>query len=210
MDQLKHNIDLIFLIASRLQWMAAAAVCVNSCSPKETEQTLGGRREQCGDESYSAYEVFCNFTTLKNACRIKNHFYWKFTSVPRRISQGALQRCILSAVWAGQKQYGVLVRKVNSSRQCVFFFFQRLLMWNFWVYKLQFTAVEEPGGLRDLMEQSVWISCRIFVRLELSTVVFLSLSPSAWGLVADYSTSINHQERMLISWSERAESVWQG
>lgn len=41
------------------------------------------------DESYAAYEVFCNFTILKNACRIKSHFYWKLTSVPMRISQGA-------------------------------------------------------------------------------------------------------------------------
>lgn len=41
------------------------------------------------DESYTAYEVFCNFTTMKNACRIKNRFYWKFTSAPRRISQEA-------------------------------------------------------------------------------------------------------------------------
>lgn len=44
------------------------------------------------DESHSACEVFCNFKTLKkkkrNARRIKNPFYWKFTSVPRRISQG--------------------------------------------------------------------------------------------------------------------------
>lgn len=34
------------------------------------------------DESCAAYEVFCNFTTLKNACRIKIHFYWINTSVP--------------------------------------------------------------------------------------------------------------------------------
>lgn len=59
-------------------------------------------------------------------------------------------------------------------------------MWNVWVYKLQFTTMEEPGGLKDLMEQSVWISCRIFVRLELSTVVLLSVSlslrPCGWRL----------------------------
>lgn len=38
MDQLKHNIGLIFLIASRLQWMADAAVCANSCLPKKIGQ----------------------------------------------------------------------------------------------------------------------------------------------------------------------------
>ena len=77
----------------------------------------------------------------------------------------------------------------SKLKQTMFFFIlPALLMWNIWVYKLQFTTVEEPGGLKDLMEQSVWISCRIFVRLELSTVVLLSpsfllsLRPCGWLL----------------------------
>lgn len=133
------------------------------------------------DESYAANEVFCNFTILKNALGFKNYFYWRFTSVPRRISQGACKDAFF--MLSAQGRNGLVNYCIKETEVDNVFFFSSLLTWNLWVYKLQLTTVKEPGGLKDLMERFVWISCIIFVRLELSTVVLLSpsLSPSAWG-----------------------------
>lgn len=74
-----------------------------------------------GDESYAAYEVFCHFTTLKNACRIKNHFYWKFTSVPRHISQGACKDEF--SMLSGQGRICMAYYAESKLKQTTFFFF---------------------------------------------------------------------------------------
>ena len=86
-----------------------------------------------------------------------------------------------------QKPCAALLHKVNWRRQ----FFSPFCFVNVEFVSLQVCNLqlgEEPGGLKDLMEQSVWISCRIFVRLESSTVVLLSpslslsLRPCGWLL----------------------------
>lgn len=63
-------------------------------------------------------------------------------------------------------------------RQGFFLPVSALLTGNLQVYKLQFTTVEEQGGgggLKDLMEESLCISCIMFVSPKWSTVVLLYL-----------------------------------
>lgn len=154
--------------------------------------SCGREEETMLEESYVDYEVFCNFTTLKNACRIRNHFYWKFTAVPRHISQGTHSHTFSKL--SGQSRSSVVYWYIKQTKVVIFLLLLlplwALFMWIFYFYFLSlpiaiYNYERTRGGLRDLMEQSVWISCRIFVRLELSTVVFLTpsvcLSPGPCG-----------------------------
>lgn len=178
----QHWLD--FLIASLLRWMADAAVCANSCLPKKTERTLGGRRENnAGWIIFSLWGIlqFHNFKKMHAGLRItfigNSHLFQG--AFPREPAKMHFLCCLgrTETVWCITAE-----SKLKQTMFFCFFLLSALLMWNFWVYKLQFTTVGEPGGLKDLMEQSVWISCRIFVRLELSTVVLLSLPPQPEAL----------------------------
>lgn len=169
----QHWLD--FLIASQPRWMADAAVCANSClylrRSERTNRGEGGRT--MWDESHAACEIFCNFTTLKNACWIKNHFYWKVTSAPRHISQGASIDAF--SMLSGQDRNSVVHYCIKKTKADNVFDFVN-------VGYLEFTTVEEPGGLKDLMEQSVWISCRTILSTVVLLALSLSLRPCGWLL----------------------------
>lgn len=168
----QHWLD--FLIASQPR---CSCLREQLLIPKKIgKNKLGEGGRTMWDESHAACEIFCNFTTLKNACWIKNHFYWKVTSALRHISQGA---CIDAfSMLSGQDRNSVVHYCIKKTKADNVFDFVN-------VGYLQFTTVEEPGGLKDLMEQSAWISCRTI----LSTVVLLARSlpqPEALWLTAPH------------------------
>lgn len=178
----QHWLD--FLIASRLQWMASAAVCVNSCL---TEKIGQSRLRESGKNNSGRIIWTMRYFVISQLWKMQAGLGIVFIEnsqlfqdiFPRELAMTYFLCCLEKAEAA--RCIGVQ----NKLKLSLFLLLRALFTWNLWAHKLQFTTVKELGGLRDSMEQSVWISCRIFVRLELSTVVLLTpsvcLSPRPCG-----------------------------
>lgn len=80
-DQRKRNIGLISkLPLDQDEWPTQ----LSAPTAAHLKRTNCGRAERTmWHESHVSCEILCNFTSLKNACRIRNHFYWNVTSAPR-------------------------------------------------------------------------------------------------------------------------------
>lgn len=142
-----------------------------------TEQTMGVRKEQCGMNHIQPMRYFAisQLRKMRAGLRITfigNSHLFRGT-FPRELAKMHFLCCLDRAepVWC--------ITAENKLKQTTFFLLLGLLMWNLWSLQIAICGtVEEPGGLKCLLEQSVCISGRIFVRLELSTVVLLSPSLS--------------------------------
>ena len=82
----------------------------------------------------------------------ESHLLWG--TFPRELAETHFLCCLdeTETAWC------ITVLEERKLKQTMFL---TLLMWDIRVYKLHFTTVEGPGGLKDLMELSIWISCRI-------------------------------------------------
>lgn len=80
-DQRKRNIGLISkLPLDQDEWPTQ----LSAPTAAHLKRTNCGRAERTmWHESHVSCEILRNFTSLKNACRIRNHFYWNLTSAPR-------------------------------------------------------------------------------------------------------------------------------
>lgn len=122
------------------------------------EQTVGGRKEQCGMNHMQPMRYFAISQLWKMHAGLRVTFIWK-----SHLLQGAFPRELVKMHFLcclGKTERVWSITAESKLKQTTFL---TLLMWDIWVYKWQFTNVEEPGGLRDLMEQSVWISCRMIL-----------------------------------------------
>lgn len=126
-------------------------------------------------ESHAAYEIFCNFTTLKNSCRIKSHFYLIVTSAPKHISQGACKDAF--SMLSGQDRNSMVhyCRKQTEADNVFNFVNVGYLSLQLAIYKCGRTS-----GSKDLMQQSVWVSCRMIFFFFFLLTLSLSLRSCGW------------------------------